>query len=184
MAVLFPFAALALGCASTAPADVPPWRANGSLARSAVPAVLLEESSRAANRSTCSALAFDPAALPREAAPRRANFSGGWAVAWDQPGQPGRDASGAECERCGRGVFGLAGTGVEATPGSLSQWENQKRWSDGSWAGWGLEGHQGPRHLAYVKVAGESCLYNVWSSLSADHLEGLIGALRIVEPVR
>ncbi len=175
--------ALSVGCASSTAPATPPWAGEEPLARGAVPAVLLEEWARAENRSTCAPLIFDPAIVPNDATPRRANFSGGWAVAWDQPGAPGRDASGAECARCGRGVFGIAGTGGDVTDDLLQQWEHRKRWSDGSWAGWGPEGHQGPRWLAYVRVAGEGCLYNVWSSVSREHLEQLLASLRAVDPL-
>lgn len=173
-----------LGCSSAPPpAAAPPWTAQDAMARGAVPPVLLEEWARADNRSTCAPLAFDPAVIPGAATPRRASFSGGWAVAWDQPGQPGRDASGAACASCGRGVFGIAGTGSAVSDDLLGQWEHQRRWPDGSWAGWGPEGRQGPRWLAYVKVEGQQCLYNVWSSVSRAHLEELLGALRSVEPL-
>ncbi|HEY0591882.1 MAG TPA: hypothetical protein VGF40_08950 [Thermoanaerobaculia bacterium] len=175
--------AVATGCASAPSNTSPPWTTNAQIPRGSAPPVLLEEWARADNRASCAPLTFDPAVVPRDATPRRANFSGGWAVAWDQPGQPGRDASGAECARCGRGVFGIAGTGAEASDEDLAQWEHQQRWPDGSWAGWGPEGHQGPRWLAYVRVAGEGCLYNVWSSISRDHLESLIASLRSVEPL-
>jgi hypothetical protein len=174
---------LAIGCATSGPTAAAPWERHPAVARGEAPAVLLEEWARAENRSGCAPLVFDPAVIPSDATPRRANFSGGWAVAWDQPGMPGRDAAGAECARCGRGVFGLAGTGAEASDDVLAQWEEQAQWPGGSWAGWGPEGHVGPRQLAYVRVAGERCLYNVWSSVSRDHLEQLLDSLRRVEPL-
>ncbi len=178
------FSIFLTACASAPAVPVaPPWDANAAIARGSAPPVLLEEWARADNRASCAPMTFDPAVIPSDATPRRANFSGGWAVAWDQPGQPGRDPRGAECERCGRGVFGIAGTGAGASDDVLAQWEHQQRWPDGSWAGWGPEGHQGPRWLAYVRVAGEGCLYNVWSSISRDHLETLIASLRSVEPL-
>ena len=52
-------------------------------------------------------------------------------------------------------------------------------------AGYGLEGFtMGPDWLAYVIVPGQSCLYNVWSSIGQEHLEHLVDHLRVVEGVR
>jgi hypothetical protein len=54
------------------------------------------------------------------------------------------------------------------------------RWLDGSSAGYGLEGHTGPNWLAYVKIPGQQCLYNVWSRRGKADLEQLIASLRFV----
>jgi hypothetical protein len=131
-----------------------------------VPAVYRTEWQNAANRSVCALVAFaDTGEAARGAVPRRANFSGGWAVAWDLPGQ--------------RSAFGIAGTGTTWTS-DTHQWPDRIVWTDGSRATWGLEGGTGPSHLAYVSVAGQGCLYNVWSSLGEDHLRYLLGELRFV----
>ena len=34
---------------------------------------------------------------------------------------------------------------------------------------------------AYVQIAGQGCLYNVWSRLGPAHLVALLGELRFVE---
>ena len=52
--------------------------------------------------------------------------------------------------------------------------------ADGSTAGYGPEGGTGPAQLAYLRIAGQGCLYNVWSRLGRAHLEQLLGALRFV----
>lgn len=39
----------------------------------------------------------------------------------------------------------------------------------------------GPKQLAYLRVAGERCLYNVWSHLGRAHLEELLDALRRID---
>ena len=47
---------------------------------------------------------------------------------------------------------------------------------------YGLEGFEmGPDWLAYVHVPGQSCMYNVWSSVGKEHLEALVDHLRVVE---
>lgn len=169
-------------CASTPPAPAPdpaPW-SGARLQSDAVPAVYLTEWQKAENRSTCAPLAFASLGTGEGATPRRANFSGGWAVAYDKPGLPGKDASGYDCADCGRSAFGIAGAGIEATDDVVARWPNQRTWADGSSAGWGLEGDTGPGWLAYVKVADQQCLYNVWSNVSREHLEFLMSQLRRV----
>lgn len=141
----------------------PPWRQASPLPPRKAPLVVAAWR-RAENRKICAPLAFDPAAVDRRARPRRAIFSGGWGVAWDLPGQ--------------RSAFGIAGTGVGPDEGP--PWPFRMEWNDGSWAGYGLEGGSGPHHLAYLVVAGQGCLYNVWSALGREHLEQLLKHLRLV----
>lgn len=180
------FALLLAACSSAPPAPSPdprdagppPWALHAPVPAEDAPAVLMAQWRAAENRATCAPLTL--AGVPDAAAPRAATFSGGWAVAWDQAGLPGRDASGQPCARCGRGAFGIAGTGGDAG-GATWQWENERTWSDGSTAGWGLEGGTGPGFLAYVTIPGERCLYNVWSRVSLAHLESLIDSIRRVE---
>ena len=142
-----------------------PW-SHSTLARDAVPSVLLEEWGEAENRATCAPLA--PAALGDwdMAVPRAATFSGGWAVAWDLPEA--------------RSAFGIAGTGVSASEPAYADWPYRIDWSDGSSAGYGLEGGDGEKWLAYLRVHGQDCLYNVWSHVGREHLESLLSELRYV----
>lgn len=165
-----------------------PWSAD-PLARDEVPPVLVDEWAASENRETCSALfPADVDALADDARARPAAFGGGWSLAWDLPDGPGRDAAGEYCEDCGRGAFGVAGTGVAASPDEPRRWPTVIEYADGSLAGYGIEGDQpagsGAPHLAYVAVYGEGCLYNVWSFLGAGHLEDLLGQLRYVEGLR
>jgi hypothetical protein len=81
-----------------------------------------------------------------------------------------------------RSAFGVAGTGARATDDTYRDWPHTLRWSDGSTAGYGPEGGTGPNQLAYVRIAGQTCLYNVWSRLGVRHLEYLIDQLRFVAP--
>lgn len=150
---------------SPAPEPAPaPWEA-AALRPTAVPQVLLTRWGRAENRETCALLApLSPA--PEGANPRPATFGGGWGVAWDLPDQ--------------RSAFGVAGTGVEPGPDTYDDWPHRIRWDDGSEVGYGPEGGTGPNQLAYLRIPGERCLYNVWSRLGREHLEELIRSLRFV----
>ena len=136
------------------------------VSRSAVPAVYYEQWNRAANRATCDLFALTQLGSGGGAVPRAATFAGGWAVAYDLPET--------------RSAFGIAGTGVLASDSTYSAWPNQRRWSDGSSAGYGPEGGTGPNQLAYLRIAGQGCLYNVWSRLGREHLELLLDGVRRV----
>lgn len=141
-----------------------PW--SGALLTDA-PAVYLEQWSRAENRESCGLLAFrGTGGLDRPVEPRPASFAGGWGVAYDAAGL--------------RSAFGIAGTGVEPGPDTYDDWPHRIEWADGSSAGYGPEGGQGPRQLAYLRLAGQRCLYNIWSAVSVDHLERLLAELRFV----
>lgn len=154
----------------------PPWEGD-VLGSSEVPSVLLEQWRNAENREHCAAVAFATTGVDQATA-RSANFSGGWAVAWDLPAGPGVTPDGSYCPDCGRGAFGLAGTGVEPSPDTYDDWEFEKTYSDGSKVGYGPRGEQ---WLAYLEIAGQRCLYNVWSWRGREHLEQLIGQIRMVE---
>ncbi|HSJ08807.1 MAG TPA: hypothetical protein VK928_02810 [Longimicrobiales bacterium] len=167
---------LAAGCGGSPPADSPapapgpqppaaPWSA-ARIAASAAPAPLLPEWRSAENRATCAPLA--PASLGAypNAVARAATFSGGWAVAWDLPEL--------------RSAFGVAGTGSVPDENTYDAWPHRIAWADGSTAGYGPEGGTGPRQLAYVRIPGQACLYNVWSGISREHLEQLLAQLRFV----
>jgi len=128
--------------------------------------VYVAEWSKAANRATCGLFAFAQSGQGAGATPRAATFSGGWAVAYDLPQS--------------RSSFGVAGTGVNAADSTFSAWPFTRHWSDGSSAGYGPEGGTGPNQLAYLRITGEGCLYNVWSRIGREHLELLLEALRRV----
>lgn len=154
-----------------APAPPAPW-AGEPLDSAAVPGPYLAAWRSADNRGSCALLAFAPAlerARPT-AEPRAARFGGGWGVAWDLPEL--------------RSAFGVAGTGVVPGPDTYDDWPHHRSWADGSRAGYGPEGGRGPNQLAYLQVAGQRCLYNVWSRLGREHLESLLERLRYVEGTR
>ena len=166
--------ALSIGCAQPPRADSAPSTAarpapwsSATLARGAVARVFATQWQAADNRASCGLLA--PVALGegQGATPRAATFSGGWAVAYDSPDV--------------RSAFGIAGTGSLATDPSYDAWPLRQRWADGSTAGYGPEGGTGPNQLAYLRIAGQRCLYNVWSRLGQQHLEYLLQQLRFVD---
>jgi hypothetical protein len=149
-----------------APAPPPPWSA-APLAAESVSRHYLEQWRRAENRARCAPIAPADPGVGHGATPRAATFAGGWAVAYDRPGL--------------RSAFGIAGTGSSAAeePGEY-RWPHQRIWADGSRAGYGPEGGTGPNELAYLRIEGQDCLYNVWSRLGRDHLEHLLEQLRFV----
>jgi hypothetical protein len=142
-----------------------PW-AGERLTAGAVPAVFVTEWRKAENRAFCALIA--PASLGEGAGarPRAAYFGGGWAVAYDQTGV--------------RSAFGVAGTGSRASDPAYDEWPHHRAWADGSRAGYGPEGGSGPNQLAYLRIQGQDCLYNVWSNLGRAHLEHLLDNLRFV----
>ena len=162
---------LASACAQNespggSPAPPPaPWR-SAALTSALVPAVYVQQWNSAPNRATCGLFAFAQLGTGAGALPRAATFSGGWAVAYDLPQQ--------------RSAFGIAGTGVSASDSTYSEWPFRREWADGSRAGYGPEGGTGPNQLAYLRIAGQGCLYNVWSRLGRAHLEFLLESIRTV----
>jgi hypothetical protein len=145
----------------------PPWAA-AALPAASVPRVYHEQWAEAENRRSCALIAPADLGIGAGATPRAAQFAGGWAVAYDTPGQ--------------RSAFGVAGTGSAASEPRYSDWPRHREWSDGSTVGYGPEGGTGPNQLAYLEIAGQGCLYNVWSRLGVEHLEHLLEQLRFVAP--
>ena len=143
-----------------------PWRQD-SLSAAEVPGVYLEAWRQAENRAACALIAPDSLGRGGGAEARRAQFGGGWGVAYDLPQL--------------RSAFGVAGTGVSYTDDTYDEWPNSRTWAGGSYAGYGPEGGSGSENqLAYVRIEGQDCLYNVWSRLGIDHLEMLLEHLRFV----
>jgi hypothetical protein len=146
-----------------------PW-SGPPLALAEVPAVYVTQWRQAENRQQCALVVLLSPPYHDQATPRAASFAGGWGVAYDMPGL--------------RSAFGIAGAGVDAdAPDIYSDWPYHLEWSDGSTAGYGPEGGIGTKQLAYLTLAGERCLYNVWSWFGPEHLEQLLGAVRRVQGV-
>jgi hypothetical protein len=149
--------------------------------------IVRAEWAKADNHRQCAPLALASTGA-RGGIARRANFGGGWAVAFDLPGV--------------RSAFGVAGTGLlgDDTPPSRvqatllrAQWplfRTLPSLPSPAFAGYGLSGARpypaanpdgrGLESLAYVRVGGQACTYNVWSRLGRAHLETLLDALRPV----
>ncbi|MBB6190907.1 hypothetical protein FHS51_001127 [Sphingobium wenxiniae] len=144
------------------------------------------EWAKAENRQDCAPLALAASGEP-EGAPRAAAFGGGWGVAFDLPEL--------------RSAYGFAGTGLlpdDDADAAVQRDRLYRQWPyfrdlaqfpAPSFAGYGQEGAEpypagnpegaGLQSLAYVRIAGQRCTYNVWSRISRAHLEWMLGTLRI-----
>ena len=175
------------GPAAAAPADTRPEPVvRGPFDGQPVAAELTrQEWAKAENRDHCAPLVLTGTG-GAEVNARPAEFSGGWAVAFDLPAM--------------RSAYGVAGVGMLDTDNDSDadkRQQLQQQWPyfrelpglpDASYAGYGVEGAKaypadqpnGDRleSLAYVRVGGQKCLYNVWSKLGRDHLETLLDSLR------
>ncbi|NML93344.1 hypothetical protein [Novosphingobium olei] len=154
---------------------------------SAADRLILGQWRKAANRGECAPLHFRSTA-GASGTPRPARFSGGWAVAWDQPQV--------------RSAFGIAGVAIlpddhasaDAQRDRLArQWQHLRQLDtlpQPAFAGYGVEGAQpypvtnpegkGLNSLAYLRVGGQTCTYNVWSRISRAHLEALLENLELL----
>lgn len=152
----------------TSPQDagVAPWD-GPRLARTDVPPALIGEWQLAENQLWCSALypsSFDTG----EATLRRAEFSGGWALAWDLPGL--------------RSAFGIAGTGSPAWDEIGTRMPMTVTYGE-QVVGYGGEGFDAAaeQRLAEFAIPGQLCGYQAWSKLGDEHLLSLVDSLRLVE---
>ena len=97
-------------------------------------------------------------------------------------------------KNCGRSAVGVAGAGIAADENLIRSWPSVIDYTDGSVVGYGPEGSisggveapqtvegNSPTQLAYLMVAGQECLYNVWSRRSEVELLAVISSLRFVE---
>lgn len=161
-----------------------PW-AEAPLASNEVPAPILTAWARAENRTQCAPLA--PAsfgAADGAQARMSALVEGGWAVEFDRRGMPGMNQAGESCRRCGRGVFGIAGTGM--SPDELVSEEDDATSPTPTFADGGHLMVEAPAEgesvaAATLTVGGQGCVYQVWSFLGEEHLRELVAGLRLVE---
>lgn len=176
------------GNATTGAPAVTPVAATPSPAPSFIAADLVRrEWAKAENRDRCAPIAFTNDGGAQGTA-RPANFSGGWAVAFDVAGT--------------RSAYGVAGPGTIAADGGppyeqtrklMRQWPyfmELEQLERPSFAGYGLEGAKpyrdgnpsgtGENSLAYVRIHRQACTYNVWSRLGRAHLETLLRGLRLL----
>lgn len=161
----------------------PPMRTSPALVAENL---VLTEWGKAENKASCAPASFLKTGQPMNA--RRADFSGGWAVAFDLPGL--------------RSAYGIAGTGSldsdniseAARRGEIERWpyvRDLPALPAPSYAGYGLSGFNdyptdnragaGLDNAAYMRIGGQKCLYNVWSKISRAHLESLLDNIRLIE---
>jgi hypothetical protein len=171
---------LASAPASEASLPDAPWQRE-RIAQTTVPAELVDAWQRSDNRDWCAPVA--PQALAGSSA-RRADYEGGWAIEFDREGLPGVARNGQACESCGRGAFGVAGTAVRVDDEDPTEAE-ERAFRDGSRVRletqYDEESAESPTaNVATIKIAGQDCVYQVWSFVGEDHLEELIQTLRFV----
>lgn len=175
---------------STPPADhVDPATAMLAIVPDpAAVALTLHEWRLSKNPKRCGPLAFKRTG-DQSARVRRADFSGGWGVAYDTPTI--RSAYGV----AGPGVIGTDRFGPAQQRARLArQWpllSELEQFPRPSFAGYGVEGAsaypkdnpdgRGLNSVAYVRVRGQTCTYNVWSRLGRAHLEFLLENIVLID---
>ena len=164
--------ATGLPAAAVHAAEPAPWNAHPALKRSEVSKVYRQQWLRAPSRRQCGLLALatrDPAHYP-DAKSRKANFSGGWGVAYDLVSQRGMYF---------RSAYGVANAGTSSD--KVMPWGEKMRYRDGSLVSYGREGgNPAGKWLAYLYLP-NGCFYNIWSGIGEDHLLEMIQGLRKVK---
>lgn len=156
-----------------------PWSGAPISTREA-PRAVVRAWQAADNRSTCAPIAPRSFGAADNARGRESRVAGGWVVEFDRPGLPGVDRAGNECDTCGRSVFGIAGTSM--APEEVFDAE-APTYEDGSQLVVEVSDGDGESVAsATFTVAGQGCVYEVWSFLGPDHLSELVASLRLVEP--
>ena len=130
----------------------------------------------AENRSYCPPAAFlDDGGMGGR--PGQRYYGGGWGVGFSIEGRAN--------------AYGIAGAGGRLSAGpAFAGWPYHRTYPRGV-ADYGISGGgsypadnpdgQGEQSLAYVRIDGQDCLYNVWSHLGRRHLEHLLDRIRIVQ---
>lgn len=166
----------AADASSLAALPAAPW-AGDEIASADAPASLVSAWASAENSTYCAPLL--PANFGVEGVTARSSeLHGGWAVEFDGRGMPGIRENGNTCTRCGRGVFGVAGTGM--SPDEMVDMDAEvaaPSFNDGSTAD--VLAEEGVAS-ATITVQGQGCVYQVWSFLGEEHLQGLVNQLRFV----
>lgn len=146
--------------------EIAPWDREKLAGADASP-VLIEEWQLSENQLWCSGL-FPDGFDTGGATIRRAEFAGGWAVAWDLPGL--------------RSAFGIAGTGSPAWVDIGIRMPKTVAYGD-QVVGYGGEGFDeaAQQRLAEFAIPGQLCGYQAWSKLGDEHLLELVDSLRRVD---
>jgi hypothetical protein len=155
-----------------------PW-SDAPLASDAVPAPILRAWANAENRGQCAPIAPVALGAGEGARARISELEGGWAVEFDRRGLPGMNAEGEPCERCGRAVFGIAGTNLTVED-LAGEGELPPSFADGSQLL--VEPPAGGEQVAAasITVRGQDCVYQVWSFLGEQHVRELVSSIRLV----
>lgn len=149
-----------------------PWQSHASTKPSQTSPIYRQEWQQSKYQS-CPILALPTNASVhlKTAKSRAANFSDGFAVAYDVTNYQGKKI---------RSAYGVANAGK--TPLSdIRRWHYQRYYADGSFVTLGREGNNPKgKMLAYVLLE-NGCFYNVWSQLGEVHLHHIISQLRYVK---
>lgn len=157
----------------------PPW-SGPPMAADEAPRALMNAWRGAENREWCAPIAPRSMGAADGARARSSRVAGGWVVEFDRAGLPGVDRAGNECDTCGRSVFGITGTSM--APEEIIE-SMSPAYSDGSHTLIEISDGDGESVAsATFTVAGQGCVYEVWSFLGPDHLQELVNGLRFVEP--
>lgn len=174
---------------ASAPLDglpIAPWSA-APLGRADVPGALLSAWADADNRASCAPIAPASMGAAHDADARVSSIvEGGWAVEFDRRGMPGMREDGASCARCGRGVFGVAGTSMspDEVDGEGEIGRAIDSFADGSRVAIDAPADGESVAAATITLRDQGCVYQVWSFLGEDHLLELVGGLRRVDVVQ
>ena len=133
-------------------------------------AVYRQEWLKAESKNLCPILALPKNSLAHLSghSARRANFSGGWGVAYDLPKL--------------RSAYGVANAGTVNPNELFNGWDYNVVHEDGSRVTYGREsGNPTGKWLAYIVIPKNNCFYNAWSAQSKTHLEQILADLRLVK---
>ena len=149
-----------------------PWQSHASLKSSQVSPVY-QQQWRQSDYKYCPILAFanHSSVNVKTAQSRAANFSGGFAVAYDLKNYKGRPL---------RSAYGVANAGTTSKRDLYQGWAYRKNYADGSYVTLGREGNNPQSKMLAYLVLNNGCFYNIWSQLSSEHLQKMIAQLRYV----
>lgn len=149
-----------------------PWQSHQSLKSNQVSPVYQQQCHQSKYKY-CPILALPTRSSvnPKTAKSRAANFSGGFAVAYDLGNDKGKLL---------RSAYGVANAGITSKRNLYDGWTYRKNYADGSYVTLGREGNNPKGNMLAYVVLKNGCFYNVWSQLGSDHLQKMLGQLRYV----
>ena len=149
-----------------------PWQSHASLKSSQV-SPIYHQQWRQSDYKYCPILAIanHSSVNVKTAQSRAANFSGGFAVAYDLKNYKGKPL---------RSAYGVANAGTTSKRDLYEGWAYRKNYADGSYVTLGREGNNPKGKMLAYLVLNNGCFYNIWSQLSSEHLQKMIAQLRYV----